>query len=96
MDAKTVVIGVLVVTAVLMGGVVANGLRQESAAYAQGGVYSTYLLTTARIRANMDSFVIIDTAGRKMLIYDYDIGMNKLKPSKGANLLVDFQRSKNL
>ena len=96
MDAKTVVIGVLVVTAVLMGGVVANGLRPESAAYGQGGVYSTYLLTTARIRTNLDSFVILDTAGRKMLIYDYDIGTSKLKPSKGANLLQDFQRTKGL
>jgi len=89
MDGKTVVIGVLVVSAVLLGGVVVSGVRQD--AYAQGGVYATYLAVTANVQEQFVNFVILDTEARRMLFYKVEQGKWTLEPTIGRNLATDFQ-----
>jgi hypothetical protein len=89
MDGKTVVIGVLVVSAVLLSGVVVSGVRQD--AYAQGGVYATYLAVTANVQEQFVNFVILDTEARRMLFYKVEQGKWTLEPTIGRNLATDFQ-----
>jgi hypothetical protein len=92
MDGKTVAIGVLVVAAVLLGGVVASSLQQERAAYGQGGVYATYLATSILVRDGFCNFAILDTASRRMVFYDIDVTTFALKPTAGQGrmLTTDF------
>ena len=89
MDGKTVAIGVLVVCAVLLSGVVVSGVRQE--AYAQGGVYSTYLAVTANVQPDMVNFAILDTQSRLLLFYKVEPGRWTLEPTVGKFLTKDFQ-----
>ncbi len=86
MDGKMWAIAALVILAMLLGGVVAGGLRQEGAAFAQGGVYATYLAVTAEVRDNNVDFVILDTASRGMIFYGYDQATRKLKMGTGQRL----------
>ena len=92
MDGKKVAIGVLVVMAVLLGGIVASSLREERAAYAQGGVYATYLAAAVLVRSDMANFAVIDTEARRLVFYDIDQARYELKPSAGRVLDRDFQR----
>jgi hypothetical protein len=85
MDGKTVAIGVLVICAVLLGGVVVSGLRQD--AYAQGGVYATYLAVTANAQENNATFFILDTESRGMLPYKVDQGTGVLSPGTAGFIL---------
>lgn len=89
MDGKTVVIGVLVVSAVLLSGIVVSGVRQD--AYAQGGVYATYLAVTANVQEQVVNFVVLDTEARRMLFYKVEQGKWTLEPATGRNLATDFQ-----
>jgi hypothetical protein len=89
MNGKTVAIGVLVVSAVLLSGVVVSGVRQE--AYAQGGVYSTYLAVTAHVQPDMVNFAILDTQSRLLLFYKVEPGRLVLEPVVGKFLAKDFQ-----
>jgi hypothetical protein len=91
MDWKLVVIGVLVATAVLLSGLVAGGLRQD--AYAQGGVYATYLAVTANVTQDMVNFVVLDSASRRVLFYKVNITSFALEPSGGIDLTKDFKRT---
>ena len=93
MDGKTVVIGVLVVSAVLLGGVVVSGVRQD--AYAQGGVYATYLAVSANYQENSANFIILDTESRRMLVYKVDPATGVLSPvASGAFILTqEFKRT---
>ena len=93
MDWKTVVIGVLVVSAVLLGGLVVSGLKPDGAAYGQGGVYATYLATTANVQDNYVNFVVLDTQSRKMLFYRVDTTTLQLEPVSGRDLNKDFPRA---
>ncbi|HUX00179.1 MAG: hypothetical protein WBD63_11160 [Phycisphaerae bacterium] len=86
MDGKMWAISALVILAMLLGGVVAGGLRQDRAAFAQGGVYATYLAVTAEVRDNNVDFIILDTASRRMIFYGYDQATKKLKISGGRSL----------
>ncbi|MCX5684449.1 MAG: hypothetical protein NT049_12290 [Planctomycetota bacterium] len=88
MDGKTVVIGVLVVSAVLLSGIVVSGVRQE--AYAQGGSYATYLAVTANVQEQFVNFVVLDTEARRMLFYKIEQGKWQLEPASGADLKKDF------
>jgi hypothetical protein len=92
MDWKTVVIGVLVASAVLMGGLVASGLRADGAAYGQRSVYDTYLVTTANVQDNYVHFVVLDTQSRRMLFYRVDTATYQLEPVTGRDLSRDFPR----
>jgi len=92
MDGKTVVIVAMVVLALLLGGLVTTGLYQERAAYAQGGVYSTYLATTAEVNEDLSNFVILDTETRRLMFYRVDVARGELQPTSGRELLRDFQR----
>ncbi|HUU31842.1 MAG TPA: hypothetical protein VMY69_07065 [Phycisphaerae bacterium] len=92
MDGKTVVIVAMVVLALLLGGLVTTGLYQERSAYAQGGVYSTYLATTAEINDDLSNFVILDTETRRLMFYRVDVAKGELQPTSGRELLRDFQR----
>jgi len=92
MDGKTWAIVGLVMMALLLSGIVASGLRQDRAAYGQGGVYSTYLAATANVRDNNTDFVVLDTATRRMVFYAYGQADKKLKIDGGADLARDFQR----
>jgi hypothetical protein len=89
MDGKTVVIGVLVVSAVLLSGIVVSGVRQE--AYAQGGVYATYLAVTANVQEQFVNFAVLDTEARRLLFYRVEQGKWLLEPAVGRNLATDFQ-----
>jgi len=93
MDGKTVAIGVLVVMAVLLAGLVTSGLYQERAAYGQGGVYATYLAASIQTRDGNSSFAILDTEARRMAFYDVDPTKSELKPSlnQGRVLTTDFK-----
>lgn len=84
MDGKTLAIAALVVTALLLGGIVASGLRQEKAAYAQNGVYSTYLLATARAKETTVNFVVVDTAKCRMLFYTVQYDDEEVGARPGA------------
>jgi hypothetical protein len=86
MDAKTWAIAGLVVLAMLLGGIVASGLQKDRAAYAQSGVYSTYLAVTAEVRDDNVDFIVLDTASRRMIFYAYDQATKKLKLDGGRNL----------
>jgi hypothetical protein len=90
MDGKTIAIAVLAAMAVFLGGVVASGLRPEPAAYAQGGVYSTYLATTATVAENLSNFIVVDTAARQMIFYRFDMTKNTLEPTDVKILSRDF------
>jgi hypothetical protein len=90
MDWKTVVIAVLVASAVLLGGVVMSGLRPEPA-YGQGGVYSTYLAVTANVQSDFVNYVVLDTEARRMLCYRVDTAKLTMEPAWGADLVRDFR-----
>jgi hypothetical protein len=89
MDGKTVAIGVLVVSAVLLSGIVVSGVRQE--AYAQGGVYATYLAVTANVQPDSANFAVLDTEARRLLFYKVEPGRWTLEPGVGRMLATDFQ-----
>ena len=93
MDWKTVVIGVLALSAVLLGGVVASGLRPEAPAYGQGGVYATYLAVGANVQEEYAQYAIIDTEARKMLFYKVDLTTLKMTPIKGQDFSRDFAKA---
>jgi hypothetical protein len=94
MDWKTVVIAVLVTSAILLGGVVVSGLRPEGAAYGQGGVYATYLAATAAVQDNYVHYVILDSESRRMLFYRVDIAKFTMEPvpASGFELTKEFKR----
>ncbi|MBE3097498.1 MAG: hypothetical protein IMZ44_10265 [Planctomycetes bacterium] len=92
MDAKTAVIGLLVVSAVLLGGLVASGLREENA-YAQGGVYATYLATTANVQEQFVNFVVLDTDSRRLLFYRVEQGKWTIEPTAGFDLTKEFKHA---
>ena len=90
MDGKKVAIGVLVVLAVLLGCLVANGLHGERAAYARASVYDTYLATSIEVRDNFVNFAILDTDTRRLLFYDISLPKYELQPTTGVMLTRDF------
>jgi hypothetical protein len=92
MDGKTWAIAGLVVVALVLGGIVSSGLRQERMAYGQGGVYSAYLVVTAEVRDDNVDFVVLDTATRRLIFYAYGQAEKKLRIDGGADLAHDFQR----
>jgi len=92
MDGKTLAIGALVVVAMLLGGLVASGLHQERAAYAQGGVYATYLATSVLVRDGFAAFAVLDTESRRMVFYEVELTRFEMKPTSGKDLTHDFQR----
>ena len=93
MDGKKIAIGVLVVLAILMGGLVAGALR-DGAAYAQGGVYATYLAVAAQVREDYVNFVILDTDSRRVVFYDIAPPKYMMEPTGGRMLERDFQRKR--
>ena len=92
MDGKTWAIAGLVVVALVLGGIVSSGLRQERMAYGQGGVYSAYLVVTADVRGDLVDFAVLDTATRRLIFYAYGQAEKKLRIAGGADLVRDFQR----
>ena len=92
MDGKTVVIAALVLIAMLLGGIVATELRPEGKAYAQGGVYATYLASSAMVQSDLTNFAVIDTASHRMVFYEVGITDFKLKIAGGRELMRDFNR----
>jgi hypothetical protein len=92
MDAKTVAIGVLVVTTVLLGGIVASSLHQERTAYGQGGVYATYLAASVLVRDGLVNFAILDSDARALVFYDIEPTKYELRPlpGQGRKLTRDF------
>ena len=91
MDGKMWAIAGLVVVALVLGGIVSSGLRQERTAYGQGGVYSAYLVVTAEVRDNNVDFAVLDTATRRLIFYAYGQAEKKLRIDGGADLARDFQ-----
>ncbi len=91
MDGKTVAVGVLVVLAVLLGGLVASGLHSEHMAYARGSVYDTYLVTAIEVQDNFVSFAVIDTESRRLVFYNMAPPKYELTPSSGVMLADQFR-----
>jgi hypothetical protein len=91
MDGKKIAIGVLVVLAILLGGLVAGTLR-DGTAYAQGGVYATYLAAAAEVREDYVNFIILDTNTRRVVFYDIAPPKHEMMPTGGRMLDRDFQR----
>jgi len=91
MDGKTWAIAGLVVTALVLGTAVVGGLTDQ-AAYAQGGVYATYQGVTCEVQSDYVSFVLLDTASRRMVFYEYSVASKQLNPVTGRDLARDFQR----
>ena len=92
MNWKTVAIAVLITTAILLGGVVVNGLREERAAYAQGGVYSTYLAVSASVLEEQANFAILETESHRVMFYRVDVAKLKIEPITGRNLLTEIKQ----
>lgn len=100
MDRKTVAIVVLTFTAMLLAGVVVQGL-QEKAALAQSGPrsgnaltgrYSDYVMVPVRISDNHDALCVSDTITNRMLFFIYDQQRDGLVPfPKGFDLTRDFE-----
>ncbi len=94
MHGKQIAIGVLVVLAVLLGGVVASALRAERAAYAQGGVFARYLAVSAEVQEGFVNFAVLDTQAKRVLFYDMSPPKYELVPTQGHRLDQQFQRSR--
>jgi len=92
MSGKTVAIAALVVVAMLLGGIVASEWRQGREAYAQGGVYSTYLTCAALVASDQVNFAVLDTSSRRLVFYEVTQGSFKLKLAGGLNLGQEFNR----
>ncbi len=92
MDGKKVAVGVLVVLAILLGGLVANGLRHERAAYGAGSVFATYMAASVEVRENFVNWAVLDTDTRRVIWYDMNLPDYKLQPAGGARLDKDFNR----
>jgi hypothetical protein len=92
MDAKTLAIAVLAVTAILLVGIVASGLGPGHQAYGQGGVYSTYIALAAQVQESQTQFIIADTANRRVIFYQYNPTDKTLAPVDGVELVNDFKR----
>jgi hypothetical protein len=93
MDWKIVVIGALALSAILLGSIVASGLRPENTAYGQGGVYATYLVVGASVQDNYAEYAVLDTESRKMLFYKVDATKLVLEPVKGIDFAKDFAKA---
>jgi hypothetical protein len=94
MDGKKIAIGVLVVLAVLLGGLVTSGLRHERAAYGQSSVFARYLATAAEVRENFVNFVILDTDSRRVIFYNMAPPNYKLDIGGGYDLNSQFRRTR--
>jgi len=92
MDGKKMAVGVLVVLAILLGGLVANGLRHEKAAYGAGSVFATYLAASIEVRQGFVNWAVLDTDTRRVIWYDMNLTDYKLQPSGGRMLDQDFGR----
>jgi len=91
MDGKHIAIGVLVALAFLLGGLVADGLR-DRAAHAQGGVYATYLVTAAKVRGELVDFIILDTDKRGVVFYNVEPPDFRMEPTGVLRLEREFRR----
>jgi len=98
MDRKTVAIVALTVTAMLLAGVVVQGLR-ETPAFAQAprggdvasGRYSDYVMVPMKISENADVLCLTDTITMRMLFFTYDKGQKKLEVfGRGVELKKDL------
>jgi hypothetical protein len=100
MDRKTLAIVVLTVTATLLAGVVAQGLR-DTPAYGQTGRggpgisyrYSDYVMAPMTVSQNADVLCLTDTVTLRMLFFKYNISTKALEVyGKGVELTKDFGR----
>jgi len=92
MDGKRLAIGVLVVLAVLLGGLVAKGLRHEPEARAASSVFATYLAASVEVRENFVNWAVLDTDTRRIIWYDMALPKYTLQPTGGRMLDRDFPR----
>jgi len=86
MNRKTVAIVVLTITAMMLSGVIVQGLR-ETPAFAQApragdlgsGRYSDYVVVPLHVDENTDILCITDTITMRMLFFEYDVAGKTLK-----------------
>jgi hypothetical protein len=93
MDGKRIAIGALVALAILLGGLVAGGLR-DRAAYGQGGVFASYLAVAPEVREDYVNFVILDTNTQRAVVYDVAPPKHEMTLTQGIALDRDFQRKR--
>ena len=93
MDGKKIAVGVLVVVAILLGGLVASGLRHERAAYGAGSVFATYMAVSVEVRDNFVNWGVLDTDTRRVIWYNMSLPAYKLEPTGGVMLERDFGRT---
>jgi len=92
MDGKRIAVGVLVVLAVLLGGLVAKGLRHEPEARGANSVFATYLAASVEVRENFVNWVVLDTDAKRVIFYDMALPKYALTPTGGRMLDRDFPR----
>lgn len=84
MDRKTVAIAVLTITAMLLAGVVVQGLREQPA-YGQArpggsptGRYSNYSMVPMSISQNTEVLCVTDLITQRVIFFEYDKGSRSL------------------
>lgn len=81
LDAKTLAIGVLSVTAciLLVGLIVVLSVSRPAMATGQNDRGGDYILLTQQISNSTEAILVIDAASRRMNMYGFDTGQRKFK-----------------
>ena len=85
MDRKTLGIAVLTITAVLLAGVVVQGLK-PTPAEAQAGRFADYALLPVRVAGGNDELCVLDTTTERMLFFKYSLRAKALELAGQARL----------
>jgi len=92
MDRKWIAVAVLAAITLTLAVILGQVMHSPRMVYAQGGRYADYVVGTANLSSAVQAFVVIDTAQRRMIFYEYDISTKKLKPISGDDLVREFNR----
>lgn len=81
MDRKWIAVGVMAVITIGLAVLLGQVLQSPQEAFAQGGRYSNYVTGTATFGPSAQAFVVIDTANRRVIFYEYNINKKVLSPT---------------
>ncbi|MDP6380262.1 MAG: hypothetical protein QF662_02855 [Phycisphaerae bacterium] len=90
MNRKWIAVGVMAAITVGLAVLLGQVLQPPQEAFAQGGRYADYVTGTATFGNNAQAFVVIDTANRRVIFYEYDINKKELSPTTGYDLPQGF------
>lgn len=78
-DAPSLAIGGLIVSAVAMFGLVIAGAPQPAAAIGQSDRAGDYKVLTQQVNNSRELLVVVDAAAKRLLYYEYDISRKQLE-----------------